>query len=449
MLRAGIVGLPNVGKSTLFNRLVGKKLALVHDMPGLTRDRRYGTGHLSDLSFHLIDTPGLETDHPPSPKEVLHYSLWQQTHEGIQEADVVFFVLDAQTGVTAADQYIAQLIRKSNKPCLIILNKSESHETKNALFEAFKLGFQDIIPLSAEHGEGLALLYETFSPLCTKQEEDTLSAGKEESISIAVAGRPNVGKSTLINQIIGKDRFTTGPEAGTTRDALSVSFTWAGQAYTLIDTAGLRKKAKVTHAVEKMSGYDTRRAIQYAEVVLLVLDATQTLDKQDLTIAHHVVDEGRCLMLVVNKIDQIEDFQKFSATFIKDVHEYFPSIKRVPILFVSAKEKKNLSKIFTAIQEAYIEWNTRIATAPLNNWLAQVLAHHPPPLVKNIRIKIKYITQIKKRPPTFALFINKPADLPESYLRYLRNNLAHTFNLEKVPLRLVLRKPDNPFEKNS
>ncbi|MEI8320389.1 MAG: ribosome biogenesis GTPase Der [Alphaproteobacteria bacterium] len=448
MTLVALVGRPNVGKSTLFNRLVGKKLAIVHDTPGLTRDRRYGDASLSDLSFDLIDTPGLETTYPPTQKDSLDYSLWRQTNEAIQEANVIFFVLDGQVGVTPADEYTAQLIHKSNKPCIVIVNKSEGKETRNSLFEALKFGFKETLPFSAEHGEGLGYLYEAFAPLCEKkpeveeQEEDP----ENPTISVAIVGRPNVGKSTLINQIIGQERFTTGPEAGVTRDALSVLFTWDNKPYKFIDTAGLRKKARIANKVEYLSTVETKRAIQYAEVVLLVLDGTQTLDRQDLTIAHHVVEEGRCLIFVVNKIDQITDFQKFSSEFIKDAQEMFPQIKKMPIIFVSAKEKKNLSKIFLAVQEVYKQWNCRISTAPLNEWLEKVVAHHPPPIVKNIRVKIKYITQIKRRPPTFALFINKPTDLPESYLRYLKNNLAQAFGLEKIPLRLVMRKKENPFQ---
>lgn len=447
-----IIGRPNVGKSTLFNRLVGKKEALVHDTPGLTRDRRYGNASLSDLSFTIIDTPGLETDAPPSHKNLLDHALWNQTKEAITEANLLFFVLDAQSGVSPIDRSIAKMIHKSNKPCLVILNKAEGKTTRHSLPDAIALGFKEVVPVSAEHGEGLAFLYESISPFCESKntmEETTEKESNHQStsISITVVGRPNVGKSTLINQIIDKERFTAGPEAGITRDALSVSFQWEGKPYIFVDTAGLRKRAKVTHRAEQLSGYSTQKAIQYAEIVLLVIDAERGMDKQDLSIAHHVLEEGRGLVIVINKTDVLEDFQRFADKMIKEIAASLPQVKSVPIVFVSAKTKKNLAKIFYAIQDIYQEWNTRIPTSPLNDWLHFAVTHHPPPIVKNIRVKIKYMTQIKTRPPTFALFVNKPIDLPESYVRYLRNSLAQKFDLEKVPLRLLLRKKANPFQK--
>lgn len=453
MLTIALVGRPNVGKSTLFNRLVGKKTALVYDEPGVTRDRRFGTGHIGDLTFQVIDTPGVISAHAPKSKEPLWLSLWEQTEQALKGATLLFLVLDGREGITPLDQEFAKKIRKLGKPCRVIVNKAEGKIADQTVAEAAALGFGSVVPISAEHGEGMALLYETLLPfedqpieidplLDTEQGSSTPSL---KPLSIAVVGRPNAGKSTLINKIIGEDRFLTGPLAGLTRESQSVLFQYQGRSVELFDTAGLRKKARVTSALEKMSGRESERAIQFAEAVCLVIDATTPLERQDLTLAHHVVEEGRILLLILNKIDLVPDLDAFLKEMRLRIAEELPQVVQLPMVHISALAGRNIDKIFTKLFDLYEIWNQRISTGKLNTWLAAVQAHHPPPLAKGRRIKIRYMTQIKSRPPTFVLFVSQAKELAESYLRYLKNRLAKDFGLQGVPIRLSPRSGKNPF----
>lgn len=450
MLTLALVGRPNVGKSTLFNRLVGKKVAIVHDEPGVTRDRRFGTGHIADLTFDLIDTPGVESAHAPHAKETLSLGLWQQTEHALKGATLLMFVLDGREGLTPLDQEFARKIRKLGKPCLIVVNKAEGKAAESTLLEAEQLGFGSPIPVSAEHGEGLALLYEALLPFETPllPPEEGGADGTDapvKPLNIAVVGRPNAGKSTLINKIIGEDRFLTGPTAGLTRDTQSVQITWQGRPIELFDTAGLRKKARVTGTLEKLSARETERAIQFAEAVCLVIDATTPLERQDLTLAHHVVEEGRMLVLVLNKIDLIPDLDAFLKEMRLRIAEELPQVVHLPMIHISALAGRNIDKIFTKLFELNDLWNHRISTGKLNTWLGAIQAHHPPPLAKGRRIKIRYMTQIKTRPPTFVLFVSQARELPESYLRYLKNRLAKDFGLQSIPIRLSPRSGKNPY----
>ena len=447
--KIALVGRPNVGKSTLFNRLVGKKVALVHDEPGVTRDRRIAEGALSDLSFSLIDTPGILSEYAPKKTDLLLKGLWDQTEKAIIDADILLFVVDAREGLTPLDQGFARHIRKQNKPVIVVLNKAESRPSDHTITEVQSLGFEDYVPVSAEHGEGMALLYEALQPLCDRAPKEEVFEDFEgviqKPIQLAVVGRPNAGKSTLINQIIEEERFLTGPVAGLTRDTQSVLFEKDGVPYELFDTAGLRKRAKVVGNLEKMMVSETKRAIQFAEVVCLVLDATAPLEKQDLTIAHHVIEEGRILVLALNKIDLVENLEAELKEMRLRIQEELPQVTDLAMVHISALSGRNTDKIFSAISLAYQTWNTRISTGKLNQWLEQVQHNHPPPLSKGRRIKIRYMTQIKTRPPTFALFISQPKALPESYLRYLKNRLAKDFSLKGVPLRVLPRGGKNPY----
>ena len=454
MLTIALVGRPNVGKSTLFNRLVGKKTALVFDEPGVTRDRRFGTGNIGDLSFQVIDTPGVISTHAPKSKEPLWLGLWEQTEQALKGATLLFLVLDGREGITPLDQEFANKIRKLGKPCRVIINKAEGKTAEPTIREAASLGFGPGIPVSAEHGEGLVMLYETLLPFEDKpvivdpflDEEGTPVAKSHlKPLSIAVVGRPNAGKSTLINKIIGEERFLTGPLAGLTRDSQSVSFQYQGRAVELFDTAGLRKKARVTGMLEKLSTRESERAIQFAEAVCLVIDATTPLERQDLTLAHHVVEEGRILLLILNKIDLVPDLDAFLKEMRLRIAEELPQVVQLPMVHISALAGRNIDKIFEKLFDLYETWNQRISTGKLNTWLAAVQAHHPPPLAKGRRIKIRYMTQIKSRPPTFVLFVSQAKELAESYLRYLKNRLAKDFGLQGVPIRLSPRSGKNPF----
>jgi GTP-binding protein len=456
MLTLALVGRPNVGKSTLFNRLIGKKMALVHDEPGVTRDRRFGTGNIADLSFNVIDTPGVESAHAPKALETLSLGLWQQTEHALKDAHLLFFILDGREGITSLDQEFARKIRKLGKPCIVVINKAEGKAAEQTLLEAQALGFGSPIPVSAEHGEGMALLYEALLPFedqVTKYSQEKKNGGKESSgeeaavkpLNIAVVGRPNAGKSTLINKIIGEERFLTGPTAGLTRDTQSVLFQWQGRPIELFDTAGLRKKARVVQTLEKLSARETERAIQFAEAVCLVIDATAPLERQDLTLAHHVVEEGRMLILVLNKIDLVPDLDAFLKEMRLRIAEELPQVVHLPMVHISALAGRTIDKIFIKLFELAELWNHRISTGKLNTWLEAIQAHHPPPLAKGRRIKIRYMTQIKTRPPTFVLFVSQAKELPESYLRYLKNRLAKDFGLQSVPIRLSPRSGKNPY----
>lgn len=453
-LKVAIVGRPNVGKSTLFNRLVGKKLALVHDLPGVTRDRKEAQAKLKDLNLTIVDTAGYEE----ASTGKMEQRMWLQTQRAIEEADVVLFLFDARDGMQAYDEHFADLVRKSKKPVILLANKCEGRLQEQSIFEAFKLGLGEPIIFSAEHSIGFDELYLSLKEIEEQQdntpkdseaevveEEISESQLKKKPIQIAVVGRPNVGKSTLVNALLGDDRMLTGPEAGLTRDAITSSFAWKGWKINLVDTAGLRKQAKVSGAIEKMSVESTLYATNMAQVVILVLDADAVLDKQDLTIARKVLDEGRALVIAVNKWD-IANKQETLERLNDKLATSLTQAEGVPTVTISALKKKGLDKLLSAVIKVYERWNIRIPTAPLNKWFSDVQELNPAPLGKNKRrIKLKYITQAKTRPPSFFIFSSNPEGLPASYLRYLTNQLRETFNLRGIPIRINVRKKDNPF----
>ncbi|GHF27772.1 GTPase Der [Kordiimonas sediminis] len=470
-----IVGRPNVGKSTLFNRLAGKRLAIVDDTPGVTRDRREAMGNISDLEFRLIDTAGLEEGAPGT----LSDRMRKQTEAAIEDADVTLMLYDARVGVTTMDEHFGAMLRRAKKPVILCANKCEGRAVQEGVFEAYTLGLGDPVPLSAEHGEGLADLYQFIvsalkeigiDPYAHEEEEygkgqsRNEDTGPEEGdlnyefvdeegqndderpLRLAIVGRPNAGKSTLINALVGEDRLITGPEAGLTRDSIAVDWEWEGMPVRLFDTAGLRRQARITEKLEKMSVADTMRAVQFAEVVCLMLDGELGIEKQDLKIAEKVVKEGRALVIILNKWDAVKDRLDTQRQLKDALTKSLPQLKGVQIVTVSALMDKGLDRIMPAVEEAYSMWNARIPTSPFNKWLSDTLEKHPAPSVAGRRIKIRYGAQIKTRPPTFSLFCNMPDDLPDSYVRYLENELRRDFNLPGVPLRFYTRKGSNPYE---
>ena len=445
---AAIIGRPNVGKSTLFNRLVGQKLALVDDLPGVTRDRREGKARLAGLEFTVIDTAGLEEADVRS----LVGRMREQTERAIDDADVVLMVIDARAGITPMDRHFADLLRRRQVPVVLIANKSEGKVGMSGAYEAFELGLGDPVPLSAEHGEGMADLVEALLPFVEDAEEESEVAGEAEPeavkpLQLAIVGRPNVGKSTLINRLIGEDRLLTGPEAGITRDAIAIEWGWRDRPVKLIDTAGLRRKAHIEEKLEKLSTADTLRAIRFAEVVVLVLDSTVMLEKQDLTIARMIEDEGRALVIAANKWDLIDDKAKAVEKLKDRLQISLPQLAGIVCVPVSAASGGGLDPLMKSVFQIHETWNKRIPTPKLNRWLAAVQEHHPPPLVDGRRLRLRYVTQVNTRPPTFALFSSKPGDLPESYRRYLVNLLRTDFDLPGVPIRMMLRKGGNPYVK--
>lgn len=464
MTRIAIIGRPNVGKSTLFNRLVGKKLALVDDQPGVTRDRRYGQGSIADLGFEVIDTAGMEEAAP----DALATRMLAQTKAAIDEADLIFFVIDAREGVTPMDEHFSQIVRASNKPIILIANKAESSRA-NAAADIYSLGFPEIVLLSAEHGEGMGDLYEVLqkkievtghpSPVVSKKKKkDTLSSLETDDwqlvttakpINLVVLGRPNAGKSTLINALLGEERLLTGPEAGITRDAIAIDFNYHGTAFKLHDTAGMRKRANVKGKLEKLSVSDSVRALTYAEIVIILIDATAPLEKQDAALAALVEREGRACVLGLNKWDLVPAGERKSMLEEIDymLSKQLAQLAGITVVPVSGLKKTGLEALINACMTAHAVWNKRVTTAKLNKWLEGVIAHHSPPLVRGRRLKIKYLTQVKTRPPTFNLFCNMADEFPDSFLRYLTGGLRETFGFNGTPIRLVLKEKDNPFDK--
>lgn len=438
-----IVGRPNVGKSTLFNRLVGKKLALVDDRPGVTRDRREGDARLGDLEFRIIDTAGLEE----ATEESLLGRMRAQTEAAIVDADVILFVVDARVGILPADRPFAEMVRRSGKPVILIANKAEGGAGMAGAYEAFSLGLGDPVPLSAEHGEGMADLFEAMMPFFPEPGEEEEEEDSNKPLQVAIVGRPNAGKSTLINRMVGEDRLLTGPEAGITRDSISLDWEWRGRTIKLFDTAGLRKRARVEDKLEKLSVADALRAVRFAEVVVVLLDATIPFEKQDLSIVDLVEQEGRALVIGLNKWDLVAD----QPGLLKDLKEkaarLLPQVKGAPVVPLSGLAGSGIDPLMKAVLQVYETWNRRISTAKLNQWLTEAVDANPPPAVSGRRIKIRYMTQVKSRPPHFAIFGNQLDALPKSYTRYLVNNIREVFDLPGVPIRVSLRMGANPFDK--
>ena len=441
MAVVAIVGRPNVGKSTLFNRLVGQKLALVDDRPGVTRDRREGAANLGGLRFRVIDTAGLEDVEPGSLPERMR----QQTETAIDEADLVLFLMDARMGVIPDDRAFAELVRRSDKPVLLLANKAEGRDGLSGAYDAFSLGLGDPIPVSAEHGEGFG---ELLTALLDRLGEDDDEEGVgDKPLKVAIIGRPNAGKSTLVNRMIGSDRLLTGPEAGITRDTISVDWHWRDRAIRLFDTAGMRKRARVEDKLEKLSVADALRAIRFAEVVVILLDATIPFEKQDLTLVDLVESEGRSLVIGLNKWDLVAGQPGLLKDLREEALRLLPQVKGVSVVPISGLAGEGIDKLMSAIVGAAEVWNRRISTSKLNDWLLPALEAHSPPAVSGRRIKIRYMTQVKARPPHFALFGNQLSDLPASYTRYLVNGLREAFDLPGTPIRLSLRSSANPFDK--
>jgi len=439
-----IVGRPNVGKSTLFNRLVGKKLALVDDRPGVTRDRREGEARLGDLEFRIIDTAGLEE----ATEESLLGRMRAQTEAAIEDADVILFVVDARVGVLPADRPFAEMVRRSGKPVILIANKAEGGAGMAGAYDAFSLGLGEPVPLSAEHGEGMADLFEALMPLFPDPDEDGEEEDPNKPLQVAIVGRPNAGKSTLINRMVGEDRLLTGPEAGITRDSISLDWEWRGKPVKLFDTAGLRKRARVEDKLEKLSVADALRAVRFAEVVVVLLDATIPFEKQDLSIVDLVEQEGRALVIGLNKWDLVADKPGLLAELKEKAARLLPQVKGAPVVPLSGLGGSGIDPLMKAVFQVYETWNRRISTAKLNQWLQEAIDANPPPAVSGRRIKIRYMTQVKSRPPHFAIFGNQLDALPKSYTRYLVNNIREAFDLPGVPIRVSLRMGQNPYDKD-
>lgn len=451
-----LIGRPNVGKSTLFNRLVGKKLALVDDRPGVTRDRREGDASLGHLRFKVIDTAGLEE----AGKDSLAGRMRAQTETAIAQADVILFMIDARLGITPMDQPFADLVRRSGKPVILLANKAEGRKGADGIMEAYSLGLGDPVPFSAEHGEGTSDLLEALAPYVDDEPEEdedewaepaTISDEEADDPSkplrVTIIGRPNAGKSTLVNRMIGEERLLTGPEAGITRDTISVDYEWRGRPVKLFDTAGMRKRARIEEKLEKLSVADSLRAIRFAEVVVVLLDSTIPFEKQDLTLVDLTEREGRAVVIGLNKWDLVADKQGLLTELKEKASHLLAQVRGVPIVPLSGLAGDGIDRLMQAVFSAYDVWNRRVSTARINRWLDGVLSAHPPPAVAGRRIKIRYMTQAKARPPTFALFGNQLDHLPVSYTRYLVNNLREAFELPGTPIRLHTRGGENPFDK--
>ncbi|MHA6688575.1 ribosome biogenesis GTPase Der [Mesorhizobium sp. A556] len=467
--KVAIIGRPNVGKSTLFNRLAGRKLALVDDTPGVTRDRRVHAAKLYDLHFDVVDTAGFED----AAASTLQGRMRAQTEIAIQEADLIFFMVDAKAGLLPDDRTFAEIVRKSGKPVVLVANKAEARGAQGGMLEAWELGLGEPIPVSAEHGQGLPDLRDAVVEALGKavafgeeEEEDEEIAASEVLIGeditdpdaedahaydetkpmrIAVVGRPNAGKSTMINALIGEERLLTGPEAGITRDSISVDWDWHGRQLKLFDTAGMRRKARIQEKLEKMSVQDGLHAVRFAEIVVIVLDATIPFEKQDLQIADLIIREGRAPVIAFNKWDMIDNPQEALAELREKTERLLPQTRGIQAVPVSAETGRGLDKLMEAVIKTHRVWNSRVSTGKLNRWLESILAHHPPPAVAGRRLKVKYITQAKTRPPGFVVSCSRPDAMPQSYVRYLTNSLREAFDLPGVPIRMALRTSDNPF----
>jgi len=447
-----IVGRPNVGKSTLFNRLVGKRLAIVDDTPGVTRDRREGMAAIADLTFRVIDTAGLDE----AAAGALEARMRTQTEKAIDDSDLVLLLIDARAGITPVDEHFADWVRQRHKPAVLVANKCEGAAADPGLYESYRLGFGDPVPISAEHGEGMADLYGAIlhhvggGAEAAEHPDESAPAAEAESeagpLRLAIIGRPNTGKSTLVNRLLGEERLLTGPEAGITRDSIMVDWEYEGRALELVDTAGMRRKSRVADKLEKLSVDDTLRTIRFANVAVLLLDATVMLEKQDLTIARLVIEEGRALIIAANKWDAVKNPSEAMQNLRDRMQTSLPQVRGIPVVTISALRGQNLDKLMQAVFDIYEIWNRRVATAELNRWLELVLEAHPPPLASTgRRVRLRYMTQLKSRPPTFVVWGTRPQDLPESYRRYLINGLRQDFGIEGVPIRLQFRQGENPF----
>jgi len=441
-----IVGRPNVGKSTLFNRLVGKRLALVDDTPGVTRDRREAQARLGDLTFTAIDTAGFEE----APAQSLSGRMRTQTEAAIVSADAVMFLVDARTGLTPNDRAFADMVRRSGKPAILIANKSEGRAGEAGAYEAYALGMGEPVAVSAEHGEGLSDLYDALRAALP---EETELAAEEAApleqaarpIRVAVVGRPNVGKSTLVNRLVGEERLLTGPEAGITRDAIAVDLEWKGRRFKMFDTAGLRRRSRIEEKLEKLSVADALEAIRFAEVVVVLMDTGAAFEEQDLRIVDLVEREGRALVIGMNKWDLKAREAGAIARLREETDHWLPQVKGVPVIPLSGLTGEGLDRMMQAVVDAYEVWNKRVPTNPLNRWLEQAVAAHPPPAVSGRRLALNYITQPKARPPSFVLFCTRADAVPDAYLRYLTNDLRAAFDLPGVPVRIMLREKKNPY----
>ena len=467
-----IVGRPNVGKSTLFNRLTGTRHAIVDDQPGVTRDRREGEGRLAEMRFRLIDTAGLEK----AKAGTLEDRMRLQTEAAVQQADITLLVIDGRAGLLPDDLYFAQQIRRSGTSVVLLANKCEGRTGIETLAEAWQLGLGPAVPVSAAHGDGLSDLYDALLDQARQMgleaalfgedqpdlsdDEDVQNPvadpddGKDmwideaayEPIRIAVVGRPNMGKSTLVNALIGEKRLLTGPEAGITRDAITLPFVWREQDYQLVDTAGIRRQARVTDKVERLMVGDAQRAIQFARVCILMLDARQPPHRQDMVIARQITDEGRALVIAANMWDDVADKQAAMQRINDRLETSLAQVRGVPVVPVSGLYGRGLDRLMQTVDDIHRLWNTRISTGRLNRWLEPMLEAHPPPMSQGRRLRIRYMTQVRTRPPTFALFASRPVDLPESYLRYLIRGLRADFSLSGIPVRMLLRKgSENPY----
>jgi GTP-binding protein len=476
-IKIAVVGRPNVGKSTLFNRLAGRKLAIVDDTPGVTRDRREASGRLGDLDLILIDTAGFET----AADESLEARMRLQTEAGIQESDLCLFLIDARAGVTPIDEIFAEILRRSGKPVILAANKAEGKLAESGILDAYALGLGEPIPISGEHGEGMSDLFSAIVAIMGDRaagppEKDEFEVRSEEvepaqpnefvedgdefgelgfeepsgpdltvPLRIAVIGRPNAGKSTLVNALIGEERLLTGPEAGITRDSIGVDWVWDGRPVRLVDTAGMRRKAKVQEKLETLSVADTLRAIRFAEICLLVMDSEEAFEKQDLQIADLVAREGRGLIYVLAKWDRVEDTQARLALLQERADKVLPQTRGAPLVPISSFSGRGLDNIMPAVLDVHEDWNARVKTRDLNDWLREVVTKQPPPSVEGRRVKPRYIAQIKARPPTFVLLASRAAQLPDTYVRYLVNGIRKAFDMPAVPIRFMVRAPKNPY----
>jgi len=452
-ITVAIVGRPNVGKSTLFNRLAGKRLALVDDTPGVTRDWREAPASFGDLTYRLIDTAGLEEADGAS----LERRMRSQTEQVLARADLALLVIDARAGVTPVDEHFADWIRQIGIPVILVANKCESGAADAGLYECYRLGLGDPVPVSAEHGHGVGALLSDMAPYLEagaaeqqaefpEEEDGDEDEARGGPLRLAIIGRPNTGKSTLVNRMIGEERQLTGPEAGITRDSIAIDWTWNGEPVQLFDTAGLRRRARVADRLEKMSAGDTRRAINFAHVTVLMLDATVMLERQDLTIARQVLEEGRALVIAANKWDTVKDPPAALRLLNDRLETSLPQVRGVPVVTISALKGQNLDRLMKAVFDVYERWNARVPTGRLNQWLEAMTEGHTPPLsASGRRIRLRYMTQVKSRPPTFAIWVSRPEDLPESYRRYLVNGLREDFGMVGIPVRLTFRKGKNPY----